>query len=334
MSRRACMQRSTQELADSHKAAEEHRAALERMRTQLRDVQEQHAADAAGDAQVSCRVNATCCMASHSLGMVQQHSPLETFAAVLLMQAEKLQAIEADTAELQAQAARPQSEPCPAAAMLSAVAGVMPEGQQPSTPGPEPSAELQHAAASMVTMEEQRKHGEPPAAANIEKAAPVSPDSKPASKHVRHAAAWQATKGLTEDTPDELEVESSPPQTMQMFPQAEQPGAGTAGAHAEKAQGEPEQHAGAESQANSSAAHIASEGMQLPAKDAQAATAANLDSAMHPAADVQGGSGIQYSAAASQPEDLFASFAAFQDLLQPEAGGADSKKRKRDGPVV
>ena len=252
---------------------------------------------------------------------------------MLLTQAEELQALEAEAAELQAQpAAKPHSELCAPSAMPSAVAGVKLEGQQPSMPGAEPSA-AQHAAASTAVIEEQCSHAKPQAAAHDAQDAAVRLGGKATSKHAGPAAACQAAEALTGEMPDELELDSSPPQSMQGHPTAEQPGASTPNTHAEQAQEEQGQHAGAECQAKGSSAHGASESMELPAEKARPAAAASMHSAMHQT-EVQGGSGTQHSAAASQPQDLFASFAAFQDLLEPEVGCSDGKKRKREGDVV
>jgi hypothetical protein len=186
----------------------------------------------------------------------------------------------------------------------------------------------------MVSMEEQAEHAELAAAAHDAKDAAVTPPGKPIVKHASPAAACQAAGALIEDTPGELDLDSSLSQIMQERLQAEQPGARTAAAHAEQAPEGPEQHACVETQADGSGAFAASKSMQLLANTAPVVAAASIDSTMHQAVELQGGSGIQHSAAASEPQDLFASFAVFQDLSQPDAEGADCKKRKRDGDVV
>ena len=267
----------------------------------------------------------------------------------ILAQEQELQAVQAQTAALHMQQAGASFEPAVAAAaahdgaeaptvgtsrlpdMLCSAAAAAAAHAEPAAAGSADPLDLQHA------------HAEPaPACARV--ARPCSPlASQGASGRGGPAAA------CVEDTPDALEVDSSP---VQDLPAAHPPASRTSAASTESTDVPVEQERSA---ARTDVQHARSgtacqsallplEGLGHGSAPQRASPVAGVDVApaishaessdgnVTQAAEVQTGTDAAPSAnaAASQAHDLFASFAAFQDL-PADAGlqACSDKKRKR-----
>ena len=337
------MQRGNQLLQDMQKAGEEHRAALERMRKQLRAAQEQGAAKAAGQAhQVGFFPFLQHASAPH-MHMRRMKEGIPSFASSrksMHVQGQELQAIRAQTAAVKAQQAGAAS--AAATAPVKAEADNMLTSQQHDTPVTSRAAKSacagQAVAGSTDLMNKEQAHAEVAlTCANDAKAC-----SSMAGTDVSGHAGPAAADGRAEDTPDALEIDSSP---NEVIPAARPPAKGTPAVST----GGPEASAKQQDSAAAAEVHHAQSMPQdklgrgsasRPESRVTGANAAPVTSRVvaggnkvAPAAEVQTGADAAASAdaAESPAHDIFASFAAFQDL----PAGADrqesiDKKRKRD----